>query len=389
MLMLLTQKLKTWPQLLILSILLCVAQTAPVLAAGDATFSLFPSGGSYTVGNTFTVTVSETSAAADNTLGAQANLSYNSSLLQWEGNSLGVFNTICGANTGGGGSVSIACAQTNPVGGGTQTVAAITFKVLASGTTSVSMVPGPGGTPTDIQNSSGSVWSGNLPVANFSLANAPVSSGSSGSSKPASTSTPRSTSSTAPKPATTTPTTATTAQPKTTTKPPVLSYVTIIVTDTAGQPIKGAKVVLDGNYVVYSDSQGKANFTTENAGSHSVTITDPGKKPYQTKVTLTAGQSIPIELQLTSAQSNSWLYIVLGIILALIAVGVILWFLKPSWLRLPWGRKPVAFSPAVVSSIDNQPVHPNPAQSPLPGWPHDKPGTPTQQDSFDGMRRKF
>lgn len=363
-------------------------------AAGDAYFSLSPSGGGHTVGSTFTVTVSVWSSAGDSTAAVQANLSYDASLLQYTGSSLGAFNSICGQDSGGGGSVNVGCASTS-VKTGSQDVVYISFKAIATGNASVNIVTGPSGTPTDIENQSGSsVWDGSLKSTSYSITAA--SSGSSGSST-----TPKSSSSANSKTATPTPTpspsptskpTTTTTQTGSSTTQVDNAAVTIIVMDTNGRPVANAKVVLDNSTVMYTNSQGKANFSVESAGSHDVTVTAPGKKPYQTKVTLTANQSIPLELQLTSASSNGALYGVIGILGVLILLGVGFYFFRS---KLPFLRK-AQFTGA--SSAMQSPIVGYDSSRPTPAPQPVRPTTPSngpQQhssfgtDSVDGMRRRF
>lgn len=393
MLMVLKQKLKTWPQLLMLSLLISFAPTTPVLASGDATFSLSPSSGGYTVGSAFSVVVYETSSAADNTEGAQINLSYNASLLQYTGITSGAFS-ICSPPSGGGGAVSEACAATSTLSG-TQAVATISFKTLASGTASVSMIAG-SGTPTDIQNASEqSVWSGNLPSASFSLTNA----SSSGTTNTKTNTTPSTTISSTPKSTNTTPAAtpkSSTAQTLAKTTPKPLSYLTIIVTDRMGHPIKGAKVVMDNGKPMYTDSQGKAMLATETPGIHTVTITDPGMQPYQTKVTLATGQSIPLELQLTSISSNSWLYATIGMIGAFILAAVGWWFFRS---KLPWSHKvpaPAIFTTPTTATTGVTIPTTTSVSAPLVQQPDTTPPPPEvrqnrsyylrRRDGFDGVR---
>lgn len=368
-------------------------------AAGDAYFTLSPSGGSYKIGNSFTITVYEHSSAGDNVDAAGVNLSYNASLLQWTGNSTGAF-TLCGSNSGGGGSVSVQCASSSTVSG-TQTVASVSFKVLASGTANVNMTSG-----SDIDNGSGtSVWDGSLKSAGFSLTGTTTSSGSGSTSTKSST--PSSTTSPSPAPApkptpspSPTPTPTTTTQPGGATNQVDNAAVTIIVTDTNGQPIKNAKVTLDGKTTMYTDAQGKANFSVESAGSHAVTVTAPGKKPYQTKVTLSANESVPLELQLASASSNGMIFGVVGVVGLLLIAGGAFYFFRG---QLPWGRgtagqfipPSAASQPPVVGFNNSQPTPPAP-RPPAP-TPPAAPAAGAQQhrastsgfDSLDGMRRKF
>lgn len=380
------------------------AMTAPhAFAAGDAYFTLSPSGGSYKVGNSFTVTVYEYSSAGDNTEGVQANLSYNSSLLQWQSNTAGAFSALCGQNSGGGGSVNFGCAATSTLSG-TQPVVSISFKVLASGTASVNMVSGPGATPTDILNSSEqSVWDGSLKSANFSLSASSTSSGSTSTKSSTPSSSKSTTPSLAPAPKPTpnpSPTPTSTTQPGGASNQADNAAITIIVTDTNGQPIKNAKVTLDNKMTMYTDTQGKANFSVESAGSHAVTVTAPGKKTYQTRVTLAANESVPLELQLTSASSSGLIFGIVGVVGLLLIAGGVFYFFRP---KLPWARDSGQFippsaasQPPVVGFNSSQPSPPAPRPSApaqpaatAANVPQHRATTTSGFDSLDGMRRKF
>lgn len=393
------QKFKFRPQLLtalafIGAFVFSALPTPQVLAANDAYFSLSPYSSSQTVGSSFTLTVTETSTSGDQTNSVQANLTYNGSLLQYTGMSYGAF-TGCAAPSGGGGSISIPCAYLAPplpapnYLTGTQVVAYISFKVLASGSTTVNLV-----SSSNIDNTGGSsVWDGVTKSASYSLSAA--SSGSSSAPKSnTSSSTKTTTPSPTPAPAPNPTSKPTTTQQSGTNTQQDNAAVTIIVMDTNGQPVANAKVVLDNSTVMYTNSQGKANFSVESAGSHDVTVTAPGKKPYQTKVTLTANQSIPLELQLTSASSSGGLYAVIGIIGVLILLGVGFYFFRS---KLPFLHKAqfTGASAAMQSPIVGyNSSRPTPMPQPVPVRPTTPSNGPQQRSSFgtdsvDGMRRRF
>src|ERR1700689_844401 len=80
-------------------IILGVASPAISHATGDAYFSLSPASGSYTVGNTIVLSVSETSTSGDNTNAAQVNLSYPTALLQYQSITLNGPFALCGHQT--------------------------------------------------------------------------------------------------------------------------------------------------------------------------------------------------------------------------------------------------------------------------------------------------
>ena len=166
--------------------LLCVfVTTPPALAAGDASFSLSPSNGSYNVGNTLSVVITETSTNGDNVDAVEADLTYDASKLQYQSTSLTGPFTLCANNSGGGGSVSIACASSAVVNG-TQSVATVNFTVLATGPTSISTA-----NTSDIDNNLGSsVWDTNLPSVSYTLDQTSGQSGGGGSGGTGSSSNP-------------------------------------------------------------------------------------------------------------------------------------------------------------------------------------------------------
>lgn len=294
-------------------------------AAGDAYFTLSPTTGSYSVGNNIVVSVSETSTSGDNTNAVQANLSYPTSLLQYQGISLDGPFTLCGQETGGGGAVNIGCASTTTVSGTSQ-VAQVTFSVLASGTAPVAMTSG-----SDIDNTSGSsVWNGTLPSASYSL------------SKPATTTptttptttTPTTTKSSVPvtnpttKPTTSTPATSTPAPTTARSTPtpeaaaPSLASVSVTVVNSKGDAVKGVKVTLDKTHSALTNGNGIANFSGVASGSYTLIASKTGQKSIQSKFVLTPGENKLLRLEFASTGS-SIVPIVLGITGIVIVVLVI------------------------------------------------------------------
>jgi hypothetical protein len=313
--------------------------------SGDACFALNPSSGSYTVGNTLTVQITETSSAADNVNGVQADLQYPTSLLQYDSTSINGPFTLVGQNTVGSGVVEIGIASTSTQSG-TVNVADITFTVLASGSTNTTssspdylgMTSGTNG--SDIVSDSGaSVWNGVLPGATFTL-NAPVSpppssgsntsgktsgsggSTSSGSSK-SSSSTKSSSSSTQ---TTTTPTPATTPAATTTTPAATtstLGSLSVTVTNAQGKTISGAKVTLDNQQTVLTNSYGVANFSGVKSGTHTVTVSQAGvKKSTQTQLSLTKGENKLLDIKLAGSSSGgSYVSLVIFAVIVIILLG--------------------------------------------------------------------
>ena len=170
--------------LILFAMVFGLSTPSQTLAAGSASFTVSPSSGSYHVGDTVNFSISETSTAGDNVDAVEADLTYNASQLQYQSTSLTGPFTICAKNSGGGGSVNLACASSSTVSG-TQLIATITFKVLATGTATISMA-----STSDIDNTSGtSVWDGITPSSSYALSSSSSSqsSGSSGSSSSSNT----------------------------------------------------------------------------------------------------------------------------------------------------------------------------------------------------------
>jgi hypothetical protein len=310
-----------------------------VFAAGDASYSFSNSGGT-TVGNAFTIVVSETSSAGDNVNAVQANVTYPTAQLQYQSMSLGAFNQICPQNSPSAGQIDVACANSSTLSG-TQTVMTINFTVLAAGSAQVKMSSG-----SDIDSTSGaSVWNGTLSSASYTFNTAPVSGGggttggtsggtsssggstsSSGSGSKSGGSSGGSTKSSG-TPATgssgTTSTPSTTTTPVTTTPTPTTSGTTVspelsvTITDTSGNPVDGAKVVIDSKYTAYTNAQGKASFTGIAAGSHSVSVSASGKKAATSTFSLASNESKTVALKMTASKSPvmAVMYVLVGLII--------------------------------------------------------------------------
>ena len=361
------------------AVMTVVGLTSPYAAhaaTGDAYFSLSPSSGSYTVGDNLVLTVSETSTSGDNTNAVQVNLSYPSSQLQYKSISLDGPFTLCGQQSGGGGSVNIGCASTTVVGGESP-VAQITFSVLASGSAAVAMTSG-----SDIDNNTGnSVWNGVLPSASFTLSKVvtapptsptPPSSGSGGSSKSSGSS---------PSPTSTSPTTTTTQKTPTTaptTASPSLASISVTIISPQGEPIAGAKVTLSNQQSAVTNASGVATFPGVKSGAYTVTVTDPGNKSVQTTFSLTPGQNklVSFKLAATKSSSNSMILVLLGIIIIILLLG------GGIWLRLRRSRSDVAPPAATLSNdpvIGTSPfaVTPLPTPAALPEQPIAPSSSPT------------
>jgi hypothetical protein len=144
--------------------------TSAFAAAGSGTASLHfsPASGSYTVGQTVTLTITETSSTA--VAAVEADMTYPSNLLQCNGPaSLGAFATSY-QNVCAGGSLSLAVGvQGTPVTG-TQTVGTVSFTVIASGTAALKVAGTSEIDDAAVANVCDSTCASGATVANYSLA---------------------------------------------------------------------------------------------------------------------------------------------------------------------------------------------------------------------------
>ncbi len=277
--------------LLAATLLTALVPMSVVHAAGDASFSVSPTGGSYDVGSKLVVTVSETSSATDNTNSIQANLSYNTSLLTYKSIMLTGPFKLCGQESGGGGSVTIDCASTSAQTG-TQSIAQITFTVISTGSAAVSMVSG-----SDIDStSSSSVWDQVLPNVSYTLTTPKTSKGTASDTTAKSSAAEAQSSKTA---------------------------LSVLIENSSGQPLDKAKVSVDDRYFADTNARGKADFSGIKSGTHTIMVTDGGKKTVQQKVVLGASKTRLVTIQL-KAQSPVGLILTIVIILCILSVAVIL-----------------------------------------------------------------
>lgn len=290
----------------IAGLILLAMPASLVRAAGDASFSLSPSSGSYTVGSTLTVSLSETSSSGDNTNAVQANLTYPQNLT-YEGMTLTGPFTVCGQQSGGGGSVNIGCAASSAQAG-TQPIARITFQVTSSGSAAVNMAAG-----SDIVSIGGtSVWNTALPSAAFTLNNVVTT-----------TPAPVVRTHSAPVPAAPVPVTAAPIPAPVVALPKPKASLKVTVTDTHHQPLFHVKVSLDDHYSAYTDERGQAGFSDLSGGIHTLLVTDHGNKTVQERLMLTADLTKRVAVQLSSAGlPAAVLRLLAAIVVVLAACGV-------------------------------------------------------------------
>lgn len=333
---------------------LVVAATGLVIfryasASGDATFALSPTSGTYPSGATINVDVSENSSAGDNTNAVQVNLAFPASL-SWQSTTVTGPFTLCAQNTHTATTVSLACASTTAVSG-TQAIATISFKVVGTGSATVSMTSG-----SDIDNTSGSsVFSGGLPSATYTLPAAPAPTPTPTPAPTAAPKTPSSggtakTTSPTPTPAKTPVPTAAPARKTTAPSPSdspaanvVRGSLSVTVTDPSDHRLSGATVKLD-DQTAKTSSSGVANFAGVYPGSHTITITAAGMQKFTANVTIAGGENKLVSYKLSKA--IDWEPILLTILGVLIGSGAVAWSVK--LLQRP--GEPVSNLPSTVNT---------------------------------------
>ncbi|CAN5390016.1 hypothetical protein BH10PAT3_BH10PAT3_6380 [soil metagenome] len=136
-------------------------------AAGTATFSLSPASASYNNGNTFSLTISENSAA-QTVNSVQADITFDSSKLKYNGFSAGSLS--CPIVQAGTGSLSVGCNVTGVGVTNGQTVGSVSFTTLAgSGNTSVVLAQSSLIAHPDSDTSSSDIWNHGAVSTNFTL----------------------------------------------------------------------------------------------------------------------------------------------------------------------------------------------------------------------------
>lgn len=354
-------------------------------AAGNATLTLSPSGGSHAINTTFGVTVYENSS--DPVIAVQADFSYDASKLQFISldTSSSAFDTQYPSG-GGGGTVKIARANSGGAMTGNRVVATVNFKVLTgSGSTALSFLS----SSAVVRSSDNSnVWNGSPTGGTYTMT----------TPTPPPTPTPTPTPTPAPTPSPTpTPTPPSTVKPNNTPSPadpnvvaqqnnseepvPVskntsenMNYlVAIKVVDSKGQPIKDAQVTLD-NRTVKSDATGVASFVNVPAGGYTAKIhstlgastininVDPAASPTEVQQF-----EVALKPKTTALPKVAITLSVLLFLFAVIGLGV---FRKLTG-RFPWTPTGNSGSPTPPTV----PVQPTPPSSPTPPAP--SPVTPS------------
>ena len=143
---------------------------AKVGATATDTLTLSPASGTYSVGSTLTVTVNETTTT-DAINAVEADLSYNTSQLQFVSAACSSTFSVYVPPTGGSGAVSLACAVPNTTVTGTQTVGTVSFTVLAGGSAPITFAST---SAIILASNLSNTWNGNTTGGTYTLANAPT-----------------------------------------------------------------------------------------------------------------------------------------------------------------------------------------------------------------------
>ncbi|MDB5165055.1 MAG: hypothetical protein JWL89_681 [Candidatus Saccharibacteria bacterium] len=316
-------------------------------AAGNAIYSITPSSGTYTVGDTISAKITENSGTqAVNAV--HVDLSYDPSVLQFISldASAAAFSSVDISTDASGGVANIIRAQLNGQLTGSQTAGTLVFKVIGTSSgTPLRFVGATAIVASSIDHSN--LWNDDPAGANFVLKAAavtpptpvtpPASSGGSSSSKPASggstTSKPTKPSTTgvsgSPTPATTPNTTGATGE-----TPGILTpgtyFVAIKVHDSKDKAVVGATVTLDGK-TLKTDANGLAGFIGVAVGTYNAKVTYSGKTQSQSvKVVQPTSDKQNLQefnIKLASHATPSWL--IYGLILLVIAGLGIAGFIIP------------------------------------------------------------
>lgn len=286
--------------------------------AGSATLTLVPASASYHNGDPFTVTIHEYSTDAINAV--EADLTYDSTKLQFVSlSTTGSFDLI-GPTSGGNGSVKIPVAKSNTSLTGDQVVGTISFTVTSStpGSTNISFA-----STSSIRRTSDTadVWNGVTTGSTVTIATASSGGGVTPTPAPSPTAPSTKTKSTT--------TTSTAPSTTTTTSHPVSSTATtgylvaIKVTDSSNKPVVGAKVTIEGA-TFETEPNGIASFNNVAGGSHTVTVQTSTGKTTQTITVDSNGANLQVQqfgIKVAGSRQQNYFWIIALVIALLVISG--------------------------------------------------------------------
>ncbi|HEX7633516.1 MAG TPA: carboxypeptidase regulatory-like domain-containing protein [Candidatus Saccharimonadales bacterium] len=373
--------------------------------------SLSPSSGTYTVGDTVSLTITEDSSS-EQVNSVEADLTYDPAVLQYQSidGSGSAFTDLALVNFPSANAVNVSRGAFGATYTGPKQVAIVRFKVLAaSGSTSVSFASSSQIVRHDDRHN---VWNGAANPANFVTkavivtppANPPAPAPSSGgsatgtstksssggstasSSSKASSGTSSSTGSSSSTPNASTETT-TPAVGNTQLLPENSYLVAIYVKDKDGKPVNNASVTLQGK-TVKTAPNGLAGFIAVPIGSYDVKVSYNGQTQTQ-KITVSKPtaehQSLQkFNIKLAASHNSSWLVysIVLLVIIGLGAAGFVI--PRKNKFHPPKGGTPLAATENMVVGDVSKPVAPDP--DPTHVGQIIRPTNPTNNDANNGSK---
>ena len=305
-------------------------------------FSISPATANYQVGNSINIAISVTANDTINAINAQ--LSYSSSNLRYNSDTLTGHFTLCGNNSGGNGSINIGCAVSGNGVTGYEAIANLNFTVLAQGTAEVKFVSG----SAIVDVSQNNTFNGIYPLSTLSLSNPPaapsqpISSGGSGNTAPPVSSSGNSrTTRIAPPPTSTSPTKLITAPSNPTSpgsltapnnKSNLINSLTITLLSPQNVPLSGVPVIITGSIKAqFTNSKGQVLFKSISPGIQTIHYKYNGNV-YTIEHLFTdssPSQAYSIKVHNTAFNINQAVYIIvtIGILLALIG-AIIYWYFR-------------------------------------------------------------
>ena len=310
--------------------------TGQSYALGSDYFSINSGSNNYPVGQTFNVEISETSS--DNVNAESAVLNYPASLLTLNSITLNGPFTLCGNDSGSGGSINISCAVPDNTVTGTQQIANLNFTPTVAGVSTIDFTSG-----TAISNSSQvNSWNGVYPSANYTIyqpAPTPQPTSTVNTSTPSSTaSTPHyypssssATTSNTPSPQVTSPTK---VLPKSTVpKNTQVAYINttkviiLVENQKNNQYINLASVSISGYKSELTNKQGQVVFNKVSIGMHNITVSYPGIKTLTKAYKImpnSSAQKIIISLNLASNNQTRLVAYIVSLVVVLSIIGAII-----------------------------------------------------------------
>ena len=331
-------------------------------ASGTDYFSISPATANYQVGNTINIAISVTANDTINAINAQ--LSYSSSDLRYNSDTLTGPFTLCGNNSGSNGSINIGCAVSGNGVTGYEAIANLNFTVLAQSTAEVKFVSGSAIVDVNQNNT----FNGIYPLSTLSLSNPPaappqpISTGGSGNVAPPVSSGNSSTTRYTPPPTSASPTKLISAPSNPTSpgslttpndKSNLINSLTITLLSSQNVPLSGIPVIITGSIKAqFTNSKGQVLFKSISPGMQTIHYKYNGNI-YTIKhlfANNSSSQVYSIKVHNTAFNINQAVYIIVtvGILLALIG-AIIYWYFRHFKLLTSSNTVGALASPGVAS----------------------------------------